>query len=223
MELKVTVDIILFKVIAAKLCILLVQRKFAPFQGRWAVPGGFVKEKESLDQAAARELDEETGLKNIYFEQLYSFGDPGRDPRGRVITICYMGLVPADATEKLEAGSDAADAQWHALEELPDLAFDHKKIVDYAQERLINKLEYTTAGFSLLPAEFTLTELQQVYEAVLRRPLDKRNFRRKLELLDILKTTSHFRSEGAQRPARLYQLSTNKFEKLKNKGILFPF
>lgn len=222
-KIRVTVDLIVFQMIEARLHLLLVRRKYAPFEGAWAIPGGFVLEKETLSEAALRELQEESGLANVYLEQLYTFGDPGRDPRGRVVTVSYLALVPADAKIALSAGSDASEAKWHPVEKLPALAFDHEKIAAYAQERLVNKLEYTTAGFSLLPSEFTLTELQEVYEAVLQRPLDKRNFRRKLELLDILKATPRQRSESATRPARLYQLSTKKFEKLKNKGIIFPF
>jgi 8-oxo-dGTP diphosphatase len=222
-DIKLTVDIILFKMIRGRLSLLLVKRKYPPFQGQWAIPGGFIGAPETRVGAAMRELEEETGLKDTYIEQLYTFGDPGRDPRGQVVTVAYLGLIPADAPVRTRAGSDAAEAEWFALEELPPLAFDHAKIAAYARERLINKLEYTTAGFALLARDFALSDLQQVYEAVLGRPLDKRNFRRKLELLDILKATGSFRSEGAQRPAQLYQLSTKKFEKLKNKGILFPF
>ena len=176
---------------------------------------------ESLDQAALRELKEETGVGEVYLEQLYSFGEPGRDPRGRVITVAYYALISADRSPII-AGTDASDAKWWGVRELPTLAFDHHKILDYALERLRNKLEYTTVGFQLLPEKFTLTELQAVYEAILGRKLDKRNFRRKMSVLKILKALPEHR-RGGQRPAQLYRFVAARFEKLKDKGILFPF
>lgn len=217
----VTVDTCIFTIRQDKLHVLLVKRANAPFKGAWAIPGGFVEPKESLEDAALRELSEETGLESVYLEQLYTFGEPNRDPRGRVITAAYFALIAPDRA--LTAGSDAADAAWHAMDALPRLAFDHDKILTYALDRLRNKLEYTTVGFQLLPEKFTLTQLQQVYEAILGRELDKRNFRRKMELLDILKPLDEFRTEGLRRPAQLYKFSARSFEKLKDKGILFPF
>jgi 8-oxo-dGTP diphosphatase len=200
---KVTVDIVIFTIQSDSLKVLLIKRGVAPFRGQFAIPGGFVLENESLDQAALRELREETGVSDVYLEQLYSFGNPDRDPRARVITVAYYALISADRAP-LVAGTDAAEANWWAVNKLPPLAFDHRKIVDYALERLRNKLEYTTVGFQLLPAKFTLTELQEVYEAILGKQLDKRNFRRKLALLKILKPLSEYR-RGGQRPARLYR------------------
>ena len=168
-----------------------------------------------------RELREETGVSDVYLEQLYSFGEPGRDPRERIITVAYYALISADRSQ-LAAGTDTTEAAWWPVSKLPILAFDHRKILDYALERLRNKLEYTTVGFQLLPAKFSLTELQGVYEAILGKKLDKRNFRRKIELLKILKPISEYR-RGGQRPARLYRFAAARFEKLKDKGILFPF
>jgi 8-oxo-dGTP diphosphatase len=217
---KVTVDIVIFTIQAGKLKVLLVKRGIAPYAGQYAIPGGFVLESESLEQAALRELREETGVSDVYLEQLYSFGDPGRDPRGRVMTVAYFALVSADRS--LRAGTDASAASWFAVENVPALAFDHGKILAYAVERLRNKLEYTTVGFQLLPEKFSLSELQAVYEAILGKELDKRNFRRKLALLKILKPTSEYRSDG-RKPARLYRFVAGRFEKLKDKGILFPF
>ena len=218
---KVTVDIVIFTIQSEELKVLLVKRGIPPFKGHFALPGGFVHEDESLDEAARRELREETGVSDVYLEQLYSFGQPGRDPRERIITIAYYALISADRS-LLAAGSDTTEATWWPVHKLPALAFDHRKIFDYALERLRNKLEYTTVGFQLLPAKFSLTELQGVYEAILGKKLDKRNFRRKIELLRILKLTSEYR-RGGQRPARLYRFAAARFEKLKDKGILFPF
>ena len=217
----VTVDIVIFTIQSGTLRVLLVKRAAAPFQGQFAIPGGFVHEDEDLDQAASRELREETGVADVYLEQLYSFGDVGRDPRGRVITVAYFALISAD--RPLRAGTDAAKAEWCSMDQLPTtLAFDHARILNYALERLRNKLEYTTVGFQLLPEKFTLTELQEVYEAILGKNLDKRNFRRKLSLLKILNPLPAYR-RGGQRPAQLYRFVAARFEKLKDKGILFPF
>jgi ADP-ribose pyrophosphatase YjhB (NUDIX family) len=220
-ELRVTVDVVIFTVRDGALQVLLVKRGVPPFEGQYAIPGGFTREDESLEEAAVRELYEETGVRNLFLEQLYSFGDPGRDPRGRVITVAYYALIASDRLS-LVAGADAAEASWFSVGELPKLAFDHKRILDYALDRLCNKLEYTTVGFQLLPHKFTLSELQAVYEAILGRRLDKRNFRRKIALLAILKPLREWRRTG-RKPARLFSFAAGRFEKLKDKGILFPF
>jgi 8-oxo-dGTP diphosphatase len=217
---QVTVDIVIFTIQEGILKVLLVKRLIPPFIGQCAIPGGFVLEDEDLDQAALRELREETGVSDVYLEQLYSFGKPDRDPRGRVVTVAYFALISAD--RKLKAGTDAAEAAWYPVDDLPPLAFDHATILNYALERLRNKLEYTTVGFQLLPEKFTLTELQAVYEAILGKNLDKRNFRRKMAVLKILKPLKEYR-RGGQRPAQLYRFVAARFEKLKDKGILFPF
>lgn len=217
---QVTVDIVIFTIQSGVLKVLLVKRGVPPFAGQHAIPGGFVHEDEDLEQAALRELAEETGVRDLYLEQLYSFGETGRDPRGRVITVAYFALISPD--RPLKPGSDASDAAWWPVDKLPPLAFDHRNILDYAVERLRNKLEYTTVGFQLLPEKFTLSELQAVYEAILGRKLDKRNFRRKMSLLKILKPLPEFH-RGGRRPARLFRFMARRFEKLKDKGILFPF
>ena len=221
MSVRVTVDTVIFTIRDRKLRALLVKRAGPPFQGKWAIPGGFVHGDESLDEAARRELKEETGVADVYLEQLYSFGDPRRDPRGRVITIAYFALVGSDHTS-LAAGTDAAEAKWFPMDALPPLAFDHGEILEYALERLRYKLDYTTVGFQFLPKSFTLSELQEVYEAILGKKLDKRNFRRKIELLGILRPTDKWR-RGGRRPAQLHEFVARKFEKLRDKGILFPF
>ncbi len=220
MSIRVTVDIVIFTIQSGGLKVLLIRRGIPPFKDFMAIPGGFVHQDESLDAAALRELQEETGVADVYLEQLYTFGDPGRDPRGRIMTVAYYALIPAG--HAIKAGSDASAAEWWNAYDLPKLAFDHGAIIEYAIERLRNKLEYTTVGFKLLPRQFTLSELQAVYEAILGRKLDKRNFRKKLDLLGVLKPLPAFRNTG-RKPARLYSFSAKKFEKLKDKGILFPF
>jgi 8-oxo-dGTP diphosphatase len=220
-NLRVTVDIVIFTVTNGSLQVLLVKRGVPPFEGQYAIPGGFIREDESLENAALRELYEETGVRNLFLEQLYTFGDPRRDPRGRVITVAYYALIASDKYS-LVAGADAAEAHWYAANNLPPLAFDHRSIFDYALERLRNKLEYTTVGFQLLPEKFTLGELQAVYEAILGRRLDKRNFRRKLALLGILKPLREWQRTG-HKPAQLFRFAAGRFEKLKDRGILFPF
>jgi 8-oxo-dGTP diphosphatase len=220
-SLRVTVDIVIFTLREGSLQVLLVKRGVPPFEAEYAVPGGFVRGDESLESAALRELHEETGVRNVFLEQLYTFGDPKRDPRGRIITVAYYALIASDKLS-LVAGADAADAEWFPASGVPRLAFDHKSILDYALERLRNKLEYTTVGFQLLPEKFSLRELQAVYEAILGRPLDKRNFRRKLALLGILKPLREWQRTG-RKPAQLFRFAAARFEKLKDKGILFPF
>jgi 8-oxo-dGTP diphosphatase len=216
------VDLVIFTIRDGALHALLIERALPPFEGRWALPGGFILRGESLADAALRELGEETGVRNVYLEQLYTFGDPDRDPRGRVVSVAYYALISADRAP-LSAGSDASAARWWPVADHPPLAFDHREILAYAVERLRNKLEYTTVGFQLLPPKFTLTQLQQVYEAILGRALDKRNFRRKMDLLGILSPLKEWAREGRSRPAQLFTFSAKRFEKLKDKGILFPF
>ncbi|HEX7240663.1 MAG TPA: NUDIX domain-containing protein [Longimicrobiaceae bacterium] len=203
-EVEVTVDVATFTLRGGALHVLLVRRGIEPFRGRWALPGGFVLEDETLEAAALRELREETAVPDVYLEQLYTFGDPGRDPRGRVVTVAYYALVAHDRVAP-EAGSDAAETRWWPVDALPDpLAFDHAHVLEYAVGRLRGKLEYTTVGFELLPERFTLAELQEVYEAILGRPLDKRNFRRRVEALDELVPLEEWRRGEPSRPARLY-------------------
>lgn len=217
---RLTVDVVIFSLRQRDLQTLLVRRAYPPFQGRWAIPGGFVQAQETLETAARRELEEETGVREVYLEQLYTFGDPGRDPRGRVITVAYVALVPEDVS--VRAGDDAAEAAWHSAYHLPPLAFDHDEIVRYAVKRLRYKLEYTAVGFELLPNEFTLGELQTAYEIVLGERLDKRNFRRRIAEAGILVETNRLREgEGQGRPARLYRYRKNAVTEVKARR-LFP-
>ena len=203
---SVTVDVVILTVRERRLEVLLVRRRHWPFEGMWAIPGGFVEPNESLEDSARRELSEETGVSDVYLEQLYTFGDPGRDPRTRVITVVYYALLRADQLH-LRAGDDAADARWFPAYEHPALAFDHDMIFDYTRQRLRSKLEYTTIGFQLLAPSFTLSELQEVYEAILNRPLDKRNFRKKVLTTGILEQIPETRKAGQHRPAALYRFN----------------
>ena len=202
---SVTVDIIVFTVKDESLKVLLVKRKEWPFKGYWAIPGGFVRMHESLEDAAKRELKEETNVKDIYLEQLYTFGEPKRDPRTRVITVSYFALVDSRNIQ-LKASTDVSAAQWFSVYELPKLAFDHKFILEYALKRLRWKLEYTAVGFSLLPERFTLSELQHLYEIIFNKKFDKRNFRKKILSLNILKETHMMITDVPHRPPKLYTL-----------------
>lgn len=203
-DVSVSVDVILFTVQGEDLKVLLIQRKIEPFKDNWAIPGGFVKIEESLENAAKRELMEEAGVSDVYLEQLYTFGEPKRDPRGRVITVAYFALVDFNKIN-VKSGSDAQDTKWFSMFKLPKLAFDHKQILHYALERLRYKLGYTTVGFQLMPKKFTLSELQKLYETILDKSLDKRNFRKKMFSLNILEKTNESKREGAHRPAKLYR------------------
>ena len=200
----VTVDVLLFTIRAEKLQLALIKRGIPPFQGQWAIPGGFVRMEEELEEAARREIEEETGVRDVFLEQLYTFGAPGRDPRTRVITIVYFALVPGEHLT-LRADTDASDASWFAVDELPALAFDHAEIVQSGIERLKAKIEYSNVAYGLLPARFRLSELQRVYEIILGRALDKRNFRKRVLALGLVEATDKFSTGGAHRPAQLFR------------------
>jgi len=215
-----TVDIVAFSVQDRNLSVLLIQRAVEPFAGMWALPGGFVNIDEDIEAAAERELEEETGLRGAYLEQLYTYGAPQRDPRGRVISVAYFALIPSNEPIRTGGGSDASSACWHPVEQLPSLAFDHQEIIAYALRRLRYKLEYTAVGFELLPETFTLTELQQTYEIILGEALDKRNFRRRILEAGVIEATSHKRT-GEGRPARLYRYRDDAVAEVKARR-LFP-
>jgi 8-oxo-dGTP diphosphatase len=217
---SVTVDVVIFSLVDEELRVLLVKRKNPPFAGRWAIPGGFIHLDESLEAAAARELEEETGVADVYMEQLYTFGDPRRDPRTRVITVAYFALVPHSAIQH-RPGEEASETAWFPMSELPELAFDHAQILDYALTRLRYKLEYTSVGFRLLPDVFTLSELQRAYEIILGEALDKRNFRRKILSAEILEETGTQKKEAEGRPAMLYRFRDDAVAEVKTRR-LFP-
>jgi len=215
-----TVDVVVFTLRENRLQVLLIRRAGEPFSGSWALPGGFVQMNESLEEAALRELREETGVQDAYLEQLYTFGDPGRDPRGRVVSVAYYALIPVDARIRSEGGSDASQAGWFPVGELPQLAFDHTEIITYALARLHYKLEYTAVGFELLPEEFTLSEIQHTYEIILGETLDKRNFRRRMLESGIIEPTRVKRGKEG-RPAQLYRYRADAVAEVKARR-LFP-
>ncbi len=201
----VTTDVVVFTVIDERLQLLLIRRSGEPFRGCWALPGGFLDIDEDLDACAARELAEETGVTGVYLEQLYSFGRPDRDPRERIISVAYYALVPANRIQ-VRAASDAAEAAWFPIANLPELAFDHGEIIAMAHQRLVAKLDYSTIAFQLLAETFTLGELQQVYETLIDAELDKRNFRKWALALEQIEETGELRRRGSHRPARVYRL-----------------
>jgi 8-oxo-dGTP diphosphatase len=210
---SVTVDVLMMSLRQRDLQILLIKRRAWPFEGMWAIPGGFINMNESLETAAKRELQEETGVQDVYLEQLYTFGNPGRDPRTRVITVVYFALLNSERLQ-VRAASDAADVGWFSVYKLPPLAFDHDQIIQYALNRLRGKLDYTTIAFNLLPEQFTLRELQRVYEIILHKRVDKRNFRKKILSTGILEDTGTKKMEGTHRPARLYRFNPEAEGKL---------
>lgn len=211
---SVTVDCVVFGYAGNKdLRILLIKRGAPPFQGQWALPGGFVELEENLEASALRELEEETGVKDVFIEQLYTYGNPGRDPRGRVISVAYFALINLEE-HPVKAASDADEAEWFSLDEIPKLAFDHAEILGMARERLKAKLRYQPIGFELLPEHFTLAQLQALYETVLGvEELNKRNFRKRIQDADILEEVGRQR-EVAHRPAMLYRFNEAKYRQL---------
>jgi 8-oxo-dGTP diphosphatase len=219
-KLAVTVDCVVFGLDDGDLKVLLIRRLLPPFKGSWALPGGFVRLDEGLEEAAERELREEAGLRRVYMEQLYTFGQPGRDPRQRVVSVAYSALVNL-SEHPPHAASDAEDAAWFPVAELPTLAFDHAGIVDTALLRLRNKIRWMPIGFELLPEKFTLTQLQRLYEKVLEAGLDKRNFRKKIEKLDVLEELDEYQKDVAHRAARLYRFNEKKYKALARQGLQF--
>jgi 8-oxo-dGTP diphosphatase len=201
----VTTDVVLFTLRDGVLSVLLIERAHPPHQGMWALPGGFLEIDEDLETCAKRELREETGIGGVYLEQLYTFGTPDRDPRERIISVTYFALTRSDTLQP-KAASDAARVAWFPVTEPPRLAFDHADIIRLARQRLVAKLNYSTIAFQLLPATFTLSQLQSVYEVLLGEPLDKRNFRKAMLARDILRETGEFARSGNHRPAKTYRV-----------------
>jgi len=202
--------------------LLLIKRKYNPFKGEWAIPGGFVLDNESLEDAVERELQEETGVKINYLEQLYTFGKPDRDPRRRIISVAYFGLVKSSQFEKLNAATDAEEAQWFNINELPKLAFDHQEILKMAIERLRAKITYQPIGFELLEQKFPFSDLEHLYAALLDRAIDRRNFKKKVMSLGILEELDEkAKSTGAGRPGNLFQFNKATYKRLLKEGMHF--
>lgn len=219
-SIKLSVDAVVFGYEEGVISVLLIKRKYAPFKGKWAIPGGFVLNNESLEEAVERELHEETGIKINYLEQLYTFGNPSRDPRGRIVTIAYFGLVRPN-TFKIFASTDAEQVQWFNIKELPALSFDHKKILDTAVKRLQGKITYEPIGFELLDDKFPFSDLEKLYNTLLNREVDRRNFRKKIVGLNILDELDEKVSKGSGRPANLFQFNQKRYFQLKKEGIIF--
>jgi 8-oxo-dGTP diphosphatase len=216
----VTVDGVVFGYDEADLKVLLIQRDATPFRGKWALPGGFVDMDENLETAARRELEEETGITKLYLEQLYTFGEPKRDPREHVISVAYYALVKL-ADHTVRAASDARNVAWFPVADLPALAFDHEEILEMALRRLKGKIRYEPIGFELLPEKFPLSELQRLYETILEQPLDKRNFRKKILTMGLVADTEEIQQDVAHRAARLYRFDEAAYRRLKKAGFNF--
>ncbi|TYQ28483.1 MULTISPECIES: NUDIX hydrolase [unclassified Pseudanabaena] len=216
-----TVDCIVFGLdMQQELKVMLIQRDIPPFQGKWAIPGGFVRMDETLEEAALRELQEETGIHDVFLEQLYTFGNLDRDPRDRTVTVAYYALIDL-CEQQIKAATDARDANWFSIDRIPPLAFDHNEILQIAIARLRGKIRYEPIGFELLPTQFTLSQLQKLYETVLARSLDKRNFRKKILNMDLLIDTGEIEKGVSHRAAKLYQFDEDKYLQLKQNGFNF--
>lgn len=217
---SVTTDCIIFGFDEGELKLLLIERGIEPFKGKWAFPGGFVQMDESTEDGARRELFEETGLKDVFVEQLYTFSEVDRDPRGRVITVSYFALIKL-SDYKVKAGDDAKNAEWFPISKVPSLAFDHDRILRIAINRLRGKIRYQPIGFELLPKKFTMPELQTLYETVLEVKLDRRNFRKKMMdtglLIDEQETVSGVPHKGA----KFYSFDHKKYQDLSERGFNF--
>jgi 8-oxo-dGTP diphosphatase len=220
-NIKIAVDAIVFGYAENKLNVLLIKQKFGILKDQWALVGGFVQDEESLNDAVNRELKEEAGIEVNYLEQLYTFGDDiERDPRFRVVSVAYFALVNSTKLV-LKADTDAADAKWFSINELPPLAFDHEEIIKVAQKRLQSKLTYRPIGFDLLPKEFLFSELENLYCTILSKEIDRRNFRKKILSFGIIEETEKYGTKIKGRPAKLYKFNKQKYNKLVENEFLF--
>ena len=215
-----TVDAVVFGFDEGDLKVLLIQRDLAPFAGKWALPGGFVRVDETLEEAARRELEEETGVAKVFLEQLYTFGERDRDPREHVVSVAYYALVKL-SDHRVRAATDARNVAWFPVSETPSLAFDHGRILETALERLKGKVRYQPIGFELLPPKFTLSQLQHLYEAVLETALDKRNFRKKILAMGLLEELDEVEQDVAHRAARLFRFDRARYRDLSRQGFNF--
>ncbi|MEA5256619.1 NUDIX domain-containing protein [Arcicella aquatica] len=220
-HIKIAVDAIVFGYTENSLNVLLIKQKYGILKNQWALVGGFVQDNETLNNAVNRELQEEAGIKVNYLEQLFTFGDKlDRDPRFRVISVAYFALVNSSKLI-LKADTDAEDAKWFPIKELPPLAFDHEEILQTAHQRLKNKLTYQPIGFDLLPKEFLFSDLENLYCTILEKEIDRRNFRKKILSFGIIEETEKFSPKKSGRPAKLFKFNKLKYNKLTNEGFLF--
>lgn len=217
--LPVSVDCVVFGYAEGELKVALIERKKAPFKGSWALPGGFLIGSETVEEAAMRELQEETGIQNIYLEQFHVFSQPQRDPRGRVLTVAFFALVNSDQFE-LAASEDAAQAVWWPAGNLPSLAFDHQEIYAQAMDSLRISLKNKPLAFQLLPHHFTLTQMQKLYEEIFGTAIDKRNFRKKVLKMDFIRTTGNTTKGGKHRPGMLYRFDYKRYLKSSRERVL---
>lgn len=220
-NINIAVDAIVIAYKEQELFILLVKQKFGIYKDIWSLPGGFVLDGESLSNAVKRELKEEAGIAVNYLEQLYTFGDDiKRDPRGQVVSVAYFALVNPSKL-RLKANTDAKDAQWFSVHNLPELAFDHNKIIDKAIERLVSKLQYQPIGFDLLNKEFAFSDLENLYKTILGKNIDRRNFRKKIMSFDLLEETGNIQQIGSGRPAKMFRFKKQKYTHLEKEGFNF--
>ncbi|MFN5459441.1 MAG: NUDIX hydrolase [Bacteroidota bacterium] len=215
-----SVDSVVFGFDQGDLKVLLIYRGAEPYQGTWALPGDLVRIDEDLDESARRVLKDLTGLSDVYMEQIHTFGKVDRHPLGRVITVAYLSLVRI-SDYKINPSSWAKDAQWHSINNIPKLPFDHSEILNFAKNKLKERVRNQPIGFELLPPQFTLTELQHLYESVLETNLDKRNFRKKLNSMDLLVDSGVSQNAVAHRPAKLYRFDRKRYHSLLKKGFSF--
>ena len=217
---SVTTDCVIFGFDGTTIKVLLIQRGIEPFKGKWAFPGGFMKIDETAEDCAKRELEEETGLKNTSVEQFYTFTDVNRDPRERVITIAHYALV---RLSEVKGGDDASFAQWFPMDEIPSLAFDHDRILRMAINQLKERICFEPIGFDLLPEVFTMSKLQNLYEAILEVKFDRRNFYNKMLKLGILSEAEPRPKNASRRTPSKYRFNSDKYAELKQKGFRLEF
>ncbi|WP_276978052.1 NUDIX domain-containing protein [Flavobacterium filum] len=220
-NIKIAVDAIVFGYHEKELKVLLIKQKYGHYKNCWALVGGFVKDEETLTEAVIRELEEETGVKISYLEQLYTFGDNIiRDPRYRVVTVAYFALVNSSRFD-LKADTDAIDVKWCNVDELPELAYDHNEIFNFALKRLKSKLSYQPIGFNLLEKEFLFSELENLYCTILQKNIDRRNFRKKILKFGILQETKKVSENRHGRPAKYFKFNDKKYNQLLKEGFIF--
>lgn len=220
-NIKLAVDAIVFGYDQGELYCVLIKQKFGAYKNMWSIPGGFVLDNESLSEAVKRELKEETSLEVDYLEQLYTFGDDvKRDSRFRVVSVAYFSLVNSESL-KVVADTDAEEAKWFKVKDLPELAFDHAKIINVAFARLKEKIQYQPIGFNLLKKEFPFSDLENVYKAIVGHDIDRRNFRKKILSFGILDETDKFSDKKGGRPAKLFKFNAKKYKALEKSGFHF--